>query len=254
MGFEVLMNGVGNAFSRRHWGTNFIVQSNGYHLGVDCPDSYRRALAENDFAGPGDGEGALDVDALDAMFITHLHGDHVNGLEMVLAYRRYVVGEPLDLYTTPPVAEALWERRLGVSLGRIWNGERHENLEPEDFYRLHRVPWGESTEIGPFRVTTRETIHHLPASALRISDGEVTCGYSCDTAFDESLIEWLADADRIFHETSIGPGHTPLDELEDLEASIREKMLLVHLPEELADAGDATDLEFAEEGRVYPVE
>jgi len=250
MGFELLANGVGNAFSRLHWGTSFVVRDGSYCLAVDCPDSYRRALAENGFEH---GDESLGLGDLDAMFITHLHGDHVNGLEMTLAYRRYVVGEPMDLYTTPPVANDLWGRRIGVSLGQTWDGSSHVALTPEDYYDLHDIPWGETAEIGPFSLTTRQTIHHVPTAALRIGDGDATLGYSCDTAYDESLIDWLADADLVLHETSPGPGHTQLDELRELPPEIREKTLLVHLPDELLEMESEVQLEFAEEGRIYEV-
>ena len=53
MSFDVLINGVGDAFSRRHWGTNFLCRSGDFVLAVDCPDSYRRALNTNKFAHAG---------------------------------------------------------------------------------------------------------------------------------------------------------------------------------------------------------
>ncbi len=250
MGFELLMNGVGDAFSRQSWGTNFLCRKDGYLLAVDCPDSYRRALVENGFEHEGE---PLDADAIDGLVLTHLHGDHVNGLEMLLAYRRYVVGEPLDIYTTNPVADVLWERRLGVALGRTWNGERYECLGPEDYFSLHRLPWEEESSVGPFRIEPRQTVHHIPTSALRISDGDVTVGYSCDTEFDEELIDWLADSDQILHETSYGPGHTPLFELEELPSEVRDKVIVVHIPDDLWEVEDEVEPEFASEGEIYAV-
>ncbi|MFB6374986.1 MAG: MBL fold metallo-hydrolase [Bradymonadaceae bacterium] len=244
------MNGVGNAFSRRHWNTNFLVRKDGFVLAIDCPDSYRRALQDNGFEHDGEPFGVADIDA---MLVTHLHGDHVNGLEMVLAYRRYIVEEKLDLYTTVPVASVLWEQRLGVALGRSWNGETYEVLGPDDYYDLTQLKWDETATIGPFDLDLRQTIHHVPTTALRISDGERTLGYSCDTAFDESLIDWLEDADQIIHETSYGPGHTPLHELRELPEALKEKMRLVHIPDDIWELGDEVDLEFAEQGAIYEI-
>ena len=43
---------------------------------------------------------------------------------------------------------------------------------------------------------------------LLIEAGGRTFGYSCDTAFDPGLIEFLAPADLILHETNLGPAHT----------------------------------------------
>lgn len=247
MSFNILMNGVGNAFSREHYGTNFLLQKDDYVLGVDCPDSYRRALMEHEFMHRGE---VLDADRIDALIITHLHGDHVNGLEMTLAFRRYVAGGPLQLHSSPEVVRDLWAHRLAVALGTSFNGTTHDQLGPDDYFQLHEIPWRTSYQIGPFTITTRPTLHHLPTMALRISDGTHTLGYSCDTAFDPALIDWLADADLILHETSFGPGHTPLKDLMELPAELRQKMLIVHLPEFFQPI-DA--LEFATQGAVYTV-
>ena len=54
MAFDILIGGVGDAFS--------------------------------------ESEAPLDVDDLDAVYLTHLHGDHVNGLEMTLASLASVPG------------------------------------------------------------------------------------------------------------------------------------------------------------------
>lgn len=250
MAFELLMNGVGNAFSRVHWGTSFLVRDGSYCLAVDCPDSYLRALSEHGFEHQGESFGVED---LDAMFITHLHGDHVNGLEMTLAYRRYIVGEPLELYATPPVAEDLWERRLGVALGQSWDGSNFQSLAPEDFYNLHEISREKRADVGPFTLTPRQTLHHIPTAAVRITDGDVTLGYSCDTAFDEELVDWLSDAELIMHETSPGPAHTRLADLRQLSEQLREKMLVVHLPDDTLALESEVDLEFAEEGEIYEV-
>lgn len=247
MSFNLLMNGVGNAFSRQHFGTNFILQKDDFLLGIDCPDSYRTALYQHQFEHQGR---AVDVDAIDALIITHLHGDHVNGLEMALSFRRHIAGGVWDIYTSPESAEVLWSGRLSASMGQTFNGETHEQVHSDDYYVLHPIRWGEPIQIGPFEVTTRPTIHHLPATALRISDGEHTLGYSCDTAFDPALIDWLSDADLILHETSFGPGHTPLKDLMALSPELRQKMLVVHLPEFFKPI---QELEFARQGLVYPV-
>ncbi len=248
MSFQILMNGVGNAFSREHYGTNFLLQKDDFLLAVDCPDSYRNALQDHAFEHQGE---EVDVDKIDAIVITHLHGDHVNGLEMALAYRRYVSGGKWQIYTSPEAGERLWEGRLQVSLGRSYNGETYDTLTPDDYYDLDIVQWGEPTRIGPFEITSRCTTHHLPTMAMRITDGEHTLGYSCDTAYDPELIEWLGDADLVLHETSFGPGHTPLDKLMALGEELRQKMLVVHLPEGFEPIDE---LEFAQQGQTYTVE
>jgi len=227
---EIFLVGVGDAFSTKHWGTSFLLRRGDFVMAVDCPDSYLRALAEHAWPHLG---GTFNADHIDALFLTHLHGDHVNGLEMLLAWRTFVTKSPLELYTTPEVAEVLWDRRLSVSLGSMWDGQAHNPKRLSDYANLHIVPWGEETHIGPFELTTRATLHHLPAAAMRVAcDGKIWA-YSCDTAFDPELIAWLAEGDLIFHETSYGPAHTPIECLEALEEKLKRKLILVHLPDTL---------------------
>ena len=246
--FELLMTGVGDAFSRHHWGTHFLLRRGDYLLGIDCPDSYRRALLQSGFTHQGE---PLDVHHLDAMVLTHLHGDHVNGLEMAACALRFGHGRPLSLYTTPEAAADLWPR-LAPSLHVLWDGETFHPQELSDFLTVHTVPWHVPFKVGPFTITPRPTKHHLPAMAMRISDGDRTLGYSCDTAWDEELIEWLAGADRIVHESSLGPAHTPLHKLMGLPEAVRQKMLVVHYPDELIGQ-EVEGLELAREGVAYSV-
>lgn len=235
---NVFAVGVGDAFSSKHWGTSFLVTHDDFTLAIDCPDSYLRALK-------GHGRAPEEIDAI---FITHLHGDHVNGLEMLLAWSTFVSRRKLDIYTTPEAARDLWERRLQASLGVMYDGVSHRNTSLDEFANLHVVPWNETFKIGPFEVITRPTNHHLPASAMRLSAQGKTWAYSCDTAFDPELIDWLRDADLVFHEASYGPAHSPLEKLEELPEELRKKLKIVHLPDTLETS---KFLNFAKEGQTY---
>lgn len=248
--FEVLMNGVGDAFSLIHWGTHFLVRKGDFVLAVDCPDSFRRALRANGFVN-GEGE-PLDVGDIDAMILTHLHGDHVNGLEMTACYQRFYGDRLLKLYTHEEVAAQLWPTRIQASLGVLWDGEVFHEQRLEDFMEVEVLPWGEPVTIGPFTVETRPTKHHLVATAMRISDGEATLGYSCDTAYDPALIAWLEPCDLIIHESSLGPAHTPLERLVALPEAVREKLLVAHYPDAIAEA-TGLGVTLAVEGSVYEV-
>ena len=247
--FEVWMTGVGDAFSVRHWGTHFVLKKGEFLLGVDCPDSYRRALSASGFEVNGE---RLDAHHLDALILTHLHGDHVNGLEMTACYLRFYHQRRLALYTSPQAEADLW-KRLSPSLHVLWDGEELHEQRLEEFLDVEVMARGEPVQIGPLQVETRATRHHLPATAMRISDGEHVLGYSCDTAYDEELIAWLSDADLIIHESSLGAAHTPLQRLLELPEAIQQKMYVVHYPDELVGATFESGLRLAEEGGRYVV-
>lgn len=245
--FELLFVGVGDAFSRQHWGTSFLCRHDDFVLAVDCPDSYRRALHEARFEHRDE---PLDAQHIDALFLTHLHGDHVNGLEMLLAYRKFVAGGKLQLWTTPEVAEVLWDKRLAASLHVLYDGTYFNEMRLDDFAELHIVPWQSPWQIGPFRVETRQTLHHIPTAGLRISAGGRTLGYSCDTAWDPEHLAWLDTADLLVHETSLGPAHTPLYRLTELPQVTRDKLLVAHYPDGL---DEPDEVRFARQGARYVV-
>jgi ribonuclease BN (tRNA processing enzyme) len=94
------------------------------------------------------------------------------------------------------------------------------------------------TRLGPLRIERRFTRHHIPTTAVRVSiDGRrrPLLGYSADTAFDPDLIDWLAEADCVIHETNYGT-HTPLASLLLLPEALRARMRLIHYPDTLDPA------------------
>ncbi|HLM42348.1 MAG TPA: ribonuclease Z, partial [Myxococcaceae bacterium] len=107
-----------------------------------------------------------------------------------------------------------------------------------------------AVHFGPFSIECRRTYHHLPTTALRIRAAGRSLGYSADTAFDEDLIQWLAEADLVVHETNYGV-HTPYEKLAALPAELRAKMRLIHYPDDF-DLG-ASNIEPLVQGRRYTV-
>ena len=229
MAFEILVGGVGDAFSLDHYGTHFLLKKDGFVLAIDCPDDFRRGLRDHRFS---DQAVPLEVNEIDALYLTHLHGDHVNGLEMTLAYRALGLNAgPLPIYGLDEVLDDLWPRRLQVSLGRMYDGERWSQLSAERFFAPRPLSLEASNQIGPFGIELHLTRHHLTTTAMKITDGHRSMAYSCDTAFDRELIDWLADgADLIFHECTFGAAHTQFHQLQTLPEEIQQRIVLVHYP------------------------
>jgi ribonuclease BN (tRNA processing enzyme) len=245
--FELVALGVGDTFSERHHPTCLLLTYEGFHLAIDCPDMYRRVLLE---AGKRASR-ELPLSTINHVLITHVHGDHMNGLEGVAFYKHFVEQRPLHLVTSPEVRSVIWDQRLRAPMERLWNGHAFGEMSFEDYFRFEPLSWTKEVSVGPFRVRARQTRHHVPTSALLIEAGGRTLGYSADTAFDPTLIEFLADADLILHETNLGPAHTAYADLAQLPAEIRDRMRLVHYPDEF-DVRGATIVGL-EEGQVLRV-
>ncbi|MDP2877846.1 MAG: MBL fold metallo-hydrolase [Holophaga sp.] len=227
--FEVIALGVGDTFSEHHHPTSLLLVADGCKLAIDCPDMYRRVLRDASLKGAG----PLALTDIDDVLLTHVHGDHMNGLEGVGYLKYFADHKRLRLHTLPEVLEVLWERRLHVSMGRLWDGEAFKDMRFEDYFDARPLAWEGVNRIGPFEVEIRRTRHHVPTCALRVRFGGRILGYSCDTAFDLDLIEWLSGADLIVHETNLGPAHTLASDLAGLPESLRKKMCLIHYPDSL---------------------
>lgn len=246
MSFEVLVLGVGDTFSEQHFPTCLLLEQDGFQLAIDCPDSYRRVLAQ---ARLRTGR-ALDLARIDDVLLTHVHGDHMNGLEGAAFFKRFAQQRRLRLHASPEVHAAVWPERLQGAMRTLYDGQRPQSLGYEDYFDPRALPWGEPTKVGPFTVTTRRTRHHVPTSALLVAGQGGTFGYSADAAFEPALIEFLDRADLVVHETNLGPSHTPLEALAALPAAFRDKLWLVHYPDNLSPG---PGLRLAAEGQVLRV-
>lgn len=245
--FEVVAIGVGDTFSDRNTTASLLLESRGFRLAIDCPDRFRGALRA---AGERCGR-ELALPTIDHVLITHVHGDHMNGLEGVAFWKRFAEGKRVDLVASPEVREVIWDQRLRAPMETLWDGQAHRQLTFDDYFQHTPLAWTDRVEVGPFAIQAYRTRHHVPTSALLIQAGGRRLGYSSDTAFDPDLIRFLAEADLVIHETNYGPAHTAYADLLTVPAEIRGRMRLIHYPDTF-DA-DGSEIAVLREGDVLAV-
>jgi ribonuclease BN (tRNA processing enzyme) len=233
-GLRVLVLGVGDAFSALHYSSCLALEAEGTWLLIDCPHPIRKILREASQAAGT----SVDVGDLAGVCLTHLHADHCSGLEGLGYFAHFVLGKRMPLLLHPKVRDRLWEGSLAAGMEHLVHtiGEPPRVLGLEDYFDPRALDVGAEVALGPFRIACRPTLHHIPTYALRIAAGGRTLGYSADTAFDPALIEWLAEADLVIHETNYGI-HTPYADLAALPADLRARMRLIHYPDDFDLAG-----------------
>ena len=135
---------------------------------------------------------ALDPNRIDAIVLSHLHGDHFGGLPFLLLDGQFLSRreKPL-LIAGPPGTRA----RLNAAL---------EALFPKSTGSKWRFPWqvdevmpGVAADVLEHSLVTAEVIHGsgAPSTAVRLSDGEKVFAYSGDTEWTEALLPIAKDAD-----------------------------------------------------------
>jgi ribonuclease BN (tRNA processing enzyme) len=143
----------------------------------------------------------LGFDAVDAVAISHLHGDHFGGLPFLLLDCQFVERRTRPLVVAGP--PGLRERLLGV-LDLFFPGTTKINWSFP--WRVEEIAPGEKTKLGAFQLETFSVVHSAgtASTGLRLADGKAVFAYSGDTAWTDTLLELSAGADLFICECSSG--------------------------------------------------
>ncbi len=243
---RALILGVGDAFSRRYFGSSALIEAPEGWVLLDCPDLIHRVLSEAT-ARAGWAVGAENIDDI---LITHLHGDHCNGLE-AFGFARWLHGNPDGrrprIHTSRPAAARLWQRLAPAMDGSHTDSPRRL----EDYFDVRTLEPGKVAKVAGLSVECRFTTHSVPTIGFLISDGRAALGWSGDSPFEREHIEWLSRADVVVHESNRGPVHTPIESLEGLPQSLKRKIRLIHLPDDFDSA--STGLRALQQGEVLEI-
>jgi len=225
---KILITGIGDAYTARHFGSSALIEAPEGYVLLDCPDPIHRVLREATTATGWD----IDYRSINDIILTHLHGDHSNGLEM-FGFRRLYMDDSNPaikprLHATQPVIDRLWEK-----LAPSMDGAHYGTLRTlDDFFDVRLIDPEHETTIAGMSVRCRFTGHPISTIGLMINDGKNTLGWSSDTPYEQAHIDWLRDADVIVHESNLGLAHTPIEDLNALPDELRAKMRLIHLPDD----------------------
>lgn len=237
---RALILGIGDAFTRLSFSTSALIEAPGGYVLIDCPDLVHRVIHE---ASARAGWKVAVPDIHDIL-LTHLHGDHCNGLESFGFARRGARGPVPRIHTSAPSAVRLWERLAPAMDGAASGAPR----ALDEYFAVSVLEPGRPAQVAGLEIECRFTKHPIPTIGLRIRDGDATLGWSSDTPFEQAHVDWLADADVIVHESNRGAPHTPIEKLNALPDEVRRKMRLIHLPDDFDPT--CTDIPLLHQGEV----
>jgi len=216
---KLTIAGCGDAFgSGGRLNTCFVLETAKATLLVDCGASSVPALK---------GQG-VDLNTIEAIVLSHLHGDHFGGLPFFLLDGQFLArrDRPL-LIAGPPGTRARLDALLEVffpkSTDSKWKFE----------WRVEEIPVGVETQLLGHAVLTAEVVHQsgAPSTALRIADGEKIFAYSGDTEWTDALLPIAAGADLFICEcygyAGKIAGHNTWEALKPRLANLRAKRVMV---------------------------
>jgi ribonuclease BN (tRNA processing enzyme) len=169
--------GSGDAFgSGGRWQTCISVESAGNTLLVDCGTTSLVALKAQ----------GLDPGSVEAVVVTHLHGDHFGGLPFLILDGQF------SRRTTPLLV--IGPSGIGARLARLM-----ETMFPGSSQVARRFAVevtelaadGTQLDLGTMKVRGWQVIHEsgAPPLAVRVEDGRSSFAYSGDTEWTPALVE-----------------------------------------------------------------
>jgi ribonuclease BN (tRNA processing enzyme) len=180
---QVRFAGTGDAFgSGGRWQTCIHLTARGHVLLVDCGATSLVALKAQ----------GLEPNAVEAVAVTHLHGDHFGGLPFLILDGQFSRRSAPLLVAGPPGTRA----RLAEAMETLFPGSSHVRRRFQVEVTELAID-GTPAEVGAATVRGWQVEHACgaPPLALRIEFGGVTFAYSGDTQWTEALAEVARAAD-----------------------------------------------------------
>jgi ribonuclease BN (tRNA processing enzyme) len=246
--------GTGSAFTMSNFQSNMLLEDSGKRLLIDCGGDARHALAKL-------GLGAKDIDAL---YVSHLHADHIGGIEWLGFARYFGQGPKPELFVNERLAAPLWENSLRGGMAS------HQGvvLTLDHFFSpVHRIAHNGGFRWGQIDCQLVQTVHYMdgyeivPSYGLIMRDqakpsvGEVFV--TTDTQFAPNQInDFYKRASIIFQDCETSPYkssvHAHYTELITLPAETKKKMWLYHYQDgPLPDAKADGFAGFVKQGQVF---
>lgn len=231
--------GCGDAFgSGGRLNTCFYVDAGSIRFLVDCGASSLPGLKEH----------GIHADDIDAIVISHFHGDHYGGVPFVLLDAA-INGRTKRLQVISPLGG---QRRIAALLDLLYPGT--EVLEKLDIEFLE-YNVNEILDLGTWRIQAFDVIHSERAlpHGLRIAIAGKVIAYSGDTSWTDALFALSEQADVFICECNFFDmqvkGHMNYLELERrLPEFSCKRMLLTHFDQQMLDSLDKVKVECLRDG------
>lgn len=234
---KLIFIGTGSAFTvgSDNYQSNMLLVEGNENLLIDCGADARHALWDLGYT----------YRDISNVYISHLHGDHVGGLEW-LAFTRYFdkrCAKP-NMFIPEVLVKDLWDKSLSGSLSSLQN----KVAKLRTFFNVKSIKNNSYFTWSKTRFHIFQTIHVIsectivPSYGLIFKANGLNVFVTTDTQFaPHQIMDFYESADIIFQDcetdkTSSGV-HAHFNQLATLDKKIKNKMWLYHYnPGPLPDA------------------
>lgn len=243
--------GTGSAFALTNYHSNMLLEVNGRRLLIDCGGDARFSMRDAGYT-------VADVHAL---YISHLHADHIGGVEWLAlsTFFNPTLGKPV-LFINEKMADELWQNALKGGLGTLQNQIAHLDT----YFDVKTIGRNLGFDFAGLHIQTVQTVHFMdgyeivPSYGLLIPTPQSgTIFLTTDTQFTPGhLLAFYQKSGIIFQDcetTSKRSGiHAHYEELKTLPPDVRAKMWLYHYQDgDLPDAAADGFRGFVTKGQVF---
>lgn len=224
--FGITVIGSGHGFDPNEMTSGFIVWINRRGILVDPPVDATLWLK------------AMDINPrlIEDCILTHCHADHDSGI-----LQKLLEEKKIHLYTTDTIMESF------VRKYQVLTGLSHKTFM--SLFYFHPVTLQVPTRIHGAEFRFFYTLHSIPTIGFEVYYQGKSFVYSSDSLYDPKTVKQLSDLGAvnryrmielinfpwhhtvIFHEAGIPPIHTPIKNLAELPAPVKERLYLIHVSE-----------------------
>lgn len=148
-------------------------------------------------AGTGVEELSLaELKAIDTVFITHSHQDHIATLPMLVDTVGEFRDKPLAVFAT---AETIAILREHIFNWKIWPDFTEIPSAETPFMHFCPIVLGELLVFGDRRIKVLPAVHTVPAVGYLLDSGRSSLAFSGDTCENEALWNELNEVDNLRH-------------------------------------------------------
>jgi len=239
--------GTGSAFTLKNYQTNLAIEHNGKWLLLDAGGDIRFSMRD---AG-------LSYKDIDAVYISHLHADHSNGIEYLgfCTYFDPSVKEKIKLFGNGELLRRGWEDTWKGGLESV----QGKLLSLDDFFKVKPVKPNGHFEWEGLKFSIVQSIHIMNGYSLALCYGLMIDVPGENPSRKGSRVFWTADcqfcpsqimnfykqADYIIQDCETTPFksgvHANFLDLVTLPADIKKKMILVHYQDNVLSSLRGTD-------------